>query len=70
MRGENNFVRLNSDLLEQFPGVPVTEHAVGREIICRLHEVSFGSGRFARTTHPALGISNNPRLRIQQTGLY
>ena len=66
MRRENDGRRIDPDLLQQFAGVAMREHAIRGEIVGRIHEMRLGGGRFARAAHAALRVGNDAVLAGRQ----
>ena len=66
MRREDDLAGVDADLLQKLARVAMRKDAIGREIVCRVHEVRLGGGRLARAAHTAFRVGNDAVFQIHQ----
>ncbi len=64
MRRKDDLARIETNLLQQLARVPMSKHAVSREIVRSVHIVRLRCRSFARAAHAALRVGHDARIEI------
>jgi hypothetical protein len=69
MRGELNLVCVKMELLEQFPGMTMSEDCIRGEIVSGVHEVSLCRRGLSGSAHSGLRIADDTVGNVDETSL-